>query len=144
MLIHERIISFGVYVCVLFGKKCADIASMIVCAWGYINVAWTRSSIVSVWVSLLQVLQWIVSSDPMCGNWFPNSVFPSLNRVSVHVISLLMYLDCRFLRNCFMCLAVIVVSLSLERQLDGEFVFSRGFLLLSLFAVSSEISFSFF
>ena len=61
-----------------------------------------------------------MSSDPICGSWFPKSVFPSLNLVSVHAISLLVYLDCRFFRNCLMCLAVIVVSLSLERQFVGE------------------------
>jgi len=40
--------------------------------------------------------------------------------VILQAISLLMYLDWRFLRNCFMCLDVIVVSLSLERQFVGE------------------------
>ena len=82
--------------------------------WGHVNVACIMSSVVSVCVSLTHVLYSVELSDPICGSWFPKSVFPIFNCVIVSAMSLPMYLDWRFLRDCFMCLVVIVFPFILD------------------------------
>ena len=90
------------------------------CIVGHVWRACFISSMVSVLDSLIQFLQYGVSSSPIWCSWWLNKVFPIFSLERISLASLLWYLDIKFLRVSWTKLLVIVLSLSFDFQLEGE------------------------
>ena len=111
--LHENVwLMSGKKVCVTCDIKC--------CIEGQVWRACFMSSLVSVLDSLRQFLQYGESSSPIWCSWLLNKVFPIFNLERISLASLLWYRDIKFLRVCWTKLLVIVLSLSFDFQLEGE------------------------